>query len=109
MIAKEESKGLGDRKYQGQLSHELSKVRKLEDFAKDFSKSMSERPIDTELQKELRVDYIDHIMKHKPYKATRVQFKDSSSDALREETERIIKMNNVPLVKKTPPNWKKAK
>ncbi|MFS7917205.1 hypothetical protein Hanom_Chr03g00186331 [Helianthus anomalus] len=76
LIAKKESKGLGDRKYQGQLSHELRKVRKLEDFAKDLSKSMSKRPIDTELEKEPRVDYIDHIMKHKPYKATTSQFKD---------------------------------
>ncbi|MFS7917952.1 hypothetical protein Hanom_Chr03g00195231 [Helianthus anomalus] len=48
-------------------------------------------------------------MKHKPYKATRAQFKDSSLDALREESERITKMNNDPLVKKTPPNWMKAK
>ncbi|KAJ0898023.1 hypothetical protein HanRHA438_Chr08g0352131 [Helianthus annuus] len=109
MIAREDSKGLGNREYQGQLSHELSKVRKLADFAKNLSKSMSERPIDTELEKELRVDYIDHVMKHKPYKATRSQFKDWSSDALMEEIDRITKMNNDPMVKKTPPNGKKAK
>ncbi|MFS7963172.1 hypothetical protein Hanom_Chr08g00734971 [Helianthus anomalus] len=84
VIAREDSKGLGERKYQGLLSHELNKIRKLEVFAKDLSKSMSEKPIDTELEKELRVDYIDHIMKHMPYKVTRSQFKDWSSDALLE-------------------------
>ncbi|XP_022024668.1 104 kDa microneme/rhoptry antigen-like [Helianthus annuus] len=109
VIAREDSKGLGDRKYKGLLSHELDKVRKLDDFSKDLSKSMYEQPLDTELEKELRVDYIDQIMKHKPYKATRSQFKDWSSDALLEEIYRITKMNNDPPVKKTPPNWKKSK
>ncbi|MFS7998240.1 hypothetical protein Hanom_Chr12g01151381 [Helianthus anomalus] len=109
LIAKEKSKGLGDRKYQGQLSHELRKVRKLEDFAKDLRKSMSERPIIVELDKELRDEYIEHIMKHKPYKATRAQCKDHSSDALREEIERITKMVNDPSIRPTPPNWKKGK
>ncbi|MFS7902822.1 hypothetical protein Hanom_Chr01g00015861 [Helianthus anomalus] len=60
-------------------------------------------------EKELKVDYIDHIMKHKPYKATRTQFKNWSTNALLEEIERITKMNNDPLLKKTPPNWKKSK
>ncbi|MFS7948074.1 hypothetical protein Hanom_Chr06g00555721 [Helianthus anomalus] len=62
VTAREESKGLGDRRYQGLLSHGLNKFRKLEDFAKDLSKSMSEQPLDTELEKKLRVDYLDHIM-----------------------------------------------
>ncbi|MFS7963188.1 hypothetical protein Hanom_Chr08g00735141 [Helianthus anomalus] len=48
-------------------------------------------------------------MKHKPYKATRAQFKDWSSDTLREEIERIAKMLNDHSTKTTPPNWKKAK
>ncbi|MFS8018534.1 hypothetical protein Hanom_Chr15g01393181 [Helianthus anomalus] len=109
LIAKEESKGMDDRKYQSQLSHELRKVKTLEDFSKDLSKSMSERPIYVELDKELRDDYIEHIMKHKPYKATRTQFKDWSSDTLREEIERITKMLNDPLIKLIPPNWKKGK
>ncbi|MFS7994271.1 hypothetical protein Hanom_Chr12g01103891 [Helianthus anomalus] len=81
VTAREESKGLGDRTYQGLLSHGLNKVRKLEDFAKDVSKSMSEQPFDTELEEDLKVDYLDHIMKHKPYKATRAQFKEWSADA----------------------------
>ncbi|MFS7931117.1 hypothetical protein Hanom_Chr04g00352291 [Helianthus anomalus] len=100
---------MDDRKYQGILSHELSKVRKLEDFAKDLSKSMYEKLITAELDKELRDDYIEHIIAHKPYKVTRAQFKDSASDALREEIERITKMLNDPLMKPTPPDWKKDK
>ncbi|MFS7934707.1 hypothetical protein Hanom_Chr05g00394891 [Helianthus anomalus] len=70
---------------------------------------MSEQPIDTELEKELRIDYKDHIMKHNPYKATRTQLKYWSSYALLEEIDRITKINNDLLVKKTPPNWNKAK
>ncbi|MFS7955627.1 hypothetical protein Hanom_Chr07g00644841 [Helianthus anomalus] len=82
---------MDDMKYQSFLSHELSKVRKLEDFAKDLSKSMSERPINPELEKEQREDYVEHIMRHTPYKATRAQFKDWLLDALKEEIERITK------------------
>ncbi|MFS7914951.1 hypothetical protein Hanom_Chr02g00159551 [Helianthus anomalus] len=41
VIVREESKGLGDRRCQGLLSHGLNKVRMFEDFAKDLSKSMS--------------------------------------------------------------------
>ncbi|MFS7979223.1 hypothetical protein Hanom_Chr10g00924871 [Helianthus anomalus] len=48
-------------------------------------------------------------MKHKPYKATSAQFKDWSTDALREEIERITKMLNGYLVKPTPLDWKKGK
>ncbi|XP_022024602.1 pollen-specific leucine-rich repeat extensin-like protein 2 [Helianthus annuus] len=109
VIVKEESKGLGDRGYQGLLQHGLSKVKKLEDFAKDLSKSMSELPPNTGLQEELRVDYLDHIMKYKPYKVNRVQFRDWSVDALKEEIDRIAKMNNDPQIKKIAPNWKKSK
>ncbi|MFS8023495.1 hypothetical protein Hanom_Chr16g01452111 [Helianthus anomalus] len=70
-IAKENIEGMDDRKFQGLLSHELSKVSKLEDYAKDLSKSMSEKAISAELDKELRGDYIEHILRYKPYKATR--------------------------------------
>ncbi|MFS7917818.1 hypothetical protein Hanom_Chr03g00193661 [Helianthus anomalus] len=103
-IRKEKSKGMDGRKVQGILSHELSKVSKIEDYAKDLSKSMSDKPINVELDKELKQDYIKHIMTHKPYKATRAQFKDWSSDALKEEIERIKKMLNAPSQKPTPPD-----
>ncbi|XP_022032263.1 leucine-rich repeat extensin-like protein 5 [Helianthus annuus] len=89
LIAKEESKGLGDRRYQGLMQHGLSKVRKLEDFARDLSKSMPELPPNADLQEELRVDYLDLIMKTKPYKANKSQFKDWPLDALKEEINRI--------------------
>ncbi|MFS7946761.1 hypothetical protein Hanom_Chr06g00540101 [Helianthus anomalus] len=68
---------------------------------------MSEQPLDTKHEKELRVDYLDQIMKHKPYKATKAQFKDWSIDV--DEIDRITKMNNDPLIKRTAPNWKKSK
>ncbi|MFS7996293.1 hypothetical protein Hanom_Chr12g01128251 [Helianthus anomalus] len=108
-IAKENNKGMDNRKFQGLLSYELSKVRKLEDYAKDLSKSMSEKEISAELDMELRGDYIEHIMRYESYKTTIAQFKDRSSDALKEEFERITKMLNDPSVKHTPPDWKKGK
>ncbi|MFS8006310.1 hypothetical protein Hanom_Chr14g01247731 [Helianthus anomalus] len=40
-IAKEESKGLGDTNLSSRMQHGLSKVRKLEVFARDLSKKMS--------------------------------------------------------------------
>ncbi|MFS8004547.1 hypothetical protein Hanom_Chr13g01227151 [Helianthus anomalus] len=70
---------------------------------------MLENAISTELEEELWEDHIEHIMRYKPYKATRAQFKHWSLDALREEIERITKMLNDPSVKPTPPDWKKGK
>ncbi|MFS7939121.1 hypothetical protein Hanom_Chr05g00447991 [Helianthus anomalus] len=98
-----------DMKFQGILSLELSKVSKLEEFAKDLSKSISEKPITAGLDNELREDYIEHVIAHKPYKETRAQFKDWSSDALKKKIERITKMLNDTSVKPNPPNWKKGK
>ncbi|MFS7962229.1 hypothetical protein Hanom_Chr08g00724211 [Helianthus anomalus] len=72
---------------------------------------MSEKPINAELDKELRQDYLDHILQQKPYKVNRAQFKDWSTDALKEEIEieRMQKILNGPLHKLTLPNWKKYK
>ncbi|MFS8024943.1 hypothetical protein Hanom_Chr16g01469211 [Helianthus anomalus] len=100
---------MDDRIAQEILSLELSKVSKIEDYVKDLSKSMSENPINVELDKELKQDYLDHIMKLKPYKANGAQFKDWSIDALKEEIERIKKFLNDPSQKPTPPDWKKGK
>ncbi|MFS7911462.1 hypothetical protein Hanom_Chr02g00118361 [Helianthus anomalus] len=108
-IAKEESKGLGDMRYQSLYQHGLSKVRKLEDFARDLSKPMPELSPTADLQKELKVDYLDLIMKDKPYKANRSQFKDWSLKALKEEVNRIKMMNKDPKMKKSAPNWNKFK
>ncbi|MFS8035170.1 hypothetical protein Hanom_Chr17g01589921 [Helianthus anomalus] len=60
LIAKEESRGLWDKRYQGLLQHGLSKVRKLKDFAKGLSQSMSELPPNVGLQEDLRVDRPHH-------------------------------------------------
>ncbi|MFS8032348.1 hypothetical protein Hanom_Chr17g01556531 [Helianthus anomalus] len=65
LIAKKESKGLGDRRYQGLMQHGHSKVKKLEDFARDLGKSMSKLPPNAGLQEELKVDYLGLIMKTK--------------------------------------------
>ncbi|MFS7918121.1 hypothetical protein Hanom_Chr03g00197131 [Helianthus anomalus] len=75
LIAKHVSKGKGDKNYQGTYQYELSKVRKLEDFARDLSKSISELP---------------------PYKASRSQFNGWSLEALKEEQNRIKMMNKDP-------------
>ncbi|MFS7997330.1 hypothetical protein Hanom_Chr12g01140481 [Helianthus anomalus] len=64
--AKEESKGLGDSNLQGRMQHGLSKVRKLEDFARDLSKKISNQPPNAEIQKTLRDDFLNIIMDTKP-------------------------------------------
>ncbi|MFS7995171.1 hypothetical protein Hanom_Chr12g01114861 [Helianthus anomalus] len=109
LIAKEESEGLGDRRYQGLMQHGLSKVRKLEDFARDLCKSMLEMPPNVSFQKELRVDYLDLIMKIKPYKANKSQFKDWYLDALKEEINILEMMKKDPQMKKSTSNWNKFK
>ncbi|MFS7911789.1 hypothetical protein Hanom_Chr02g00122221 [Helianthus anomalus] len=88
-MAKEESKGLGDNNLQGRMQHRLSKVRKLEDFAKDLSKSMSALPPNTELQNTPRNDFLNIIMDTKPYKAYRSDFKEWPLKDLKEEVDRI--------------------
>ncbi|MFS7994688.1 hypothetical protein Hanom_Chr12g01109001 [Helianthus anomalus] len=104
LIAKHVSKGKDDRNYQRTYQHELSKVRKLEDFARDLSKSMSELPPNASLQKGLRIDYLDIIMRDKPYKAYKYQFKDWSLEDLKEEVNRIEMMKNDPPMNKSAPN-----
>ncbi|MFS7947009.1 hypothetical protein Hanom_Chr06g00542981 [Helianthus anomalus] len=50
-IARQESKGKGDTNLSSRMQHELSKVRKLEDFARDLSKKMSNLPPNVDLQR----------------------------------------------------------
>ncbi|MFS7917573.1 hypothetical protein Hanom_Chr03g00190741 [Helianthus anomalus] len=106
-MAKEESKGLGDSNLQGRMQHGLSKVRKLEDFARGLSKSMSDLPPNTEHQNTLRDDFLNIIMHTKPYKAYRSNIKDWPLEALKEEVDRIELMKKDPCMKKSAPNWKK--
>ncbi|KAJ0587462.1 hypothetical protein HanIR_Chr04g0163481 [Helianthus annuus] len=108
-MAKEESKGLGDSNLQGRMQHGLSKVRKLEDFARDLSESMSDLPPNTELQKTLRDDFLNIIMDTKPYKAYRSDFRDWPLETLKEEVDGIELMKKDPHMKKSAPNWKKYK
>ncbi|MFS7930455.1 hypothetical protein Hanom_Chr04g00344551 [Helianthus anomalus] len=86
---------------------QLEKVRHLEDFARDLCKFKSEKVTRVDLA--LREDLLEHIMVHKPYTATRAQFKNWSADDLQEEVERIHVLLKNPALKATPPNWKRAK
>ncbi|MFS7943987.1 hypothetical protein Hanom_Chr06g00506701 [Helianthus anomalus] len=70
---------------------------------------MLELPPNNGLKEELRVDYLDLIMKTKPYKVNKSQFKDWPLDALKEEIIRIEMMNKDPQMKKSAPNWNKFK
>ncbi|MFS8018624.1 hypothetical protein Hanom_Chr15g01394181 [Helianthus anomalus] len=91
------------------MQHGLSKVRNLEDFARDISKKMSNLPPNVDLQKELRKDLIELIMRHKPYQAYEHQFKDWPLTALKEEANRCERMKNDHLMRKTTRNWNKFK
>ncbi|MFS8002216.1 hypothetical protein Hanom_Chr13g01199481 [Helianthus anomalus] len=108
-MSKEESQGLGDNNLQGQMQHGLSKVRKLEDYDRDLSKSMSDLPPNNELQKTPRNDLLNIIMVTKPYKAYRSYFKDWPLGFLKEEFDRNELMKKDPQMKKSAPNWKKYK
>ncbi|MFS7911460.1 hypothetical protein Hanom_Chr02g00118341 [Helianthus anomalus] len=70
---------------------------------------MLELPPTADLQKELRVDYLDLIMKDNPYKANMSQFKDWSLEALKEEVNKIEMMNKDPKMRKSAPNWNNFK
>ncbi|MFS7936262.1 hypothetical protein Hanom_Chr05g00413511 [Helianthus anomalus] len=109
LITKYVCKGKDDRSYHGTYQHELSKVRKLEYFARDLSKSMCELPSNNRLEMELRIDYLDITMKDKPYKAYKSQFKNWSLEDLKEEVNRIEMMKNNPQMKKSAPKWNKHK
>ncbi|MFS8024560.1 hypothetical protein Hanom_Chr16g01464671 [Helianthus anomalus] len=70
---------------------------------------MFELPPTADLQKKLRIDYLDTIMKDKPYKANQSQFKDWFVEALKEEVNIIEMMKKDPQMKKSAPNWNKYK
>ncbi|MFS7997767.1 hypothetical protein Hanom_Chr12g01145821 [Helianthus anomalus] len=70
---------------------------------------MSKLPPNACLQEEYRADYLDLIMKTKPYKANKSQFKYWHLDALKEEINKIEMMNNDPQMMKFSPNWNKFK
>ncbi|MFS8020101.1 hypothetical protein Hanom_Chr15g01411581 [Helianthus anomalus] len=84
-IAKQERKTKGDTNVSSRMQHGLSKVRKLEDFARDLSKEMSNLPPNVDHQRKLRKDLLELIMSDKPYPAKEHQFKDWPLTALKEE------------------------
>jgi len=102
-IARERSSGKPDSMVQMALSAELNKVRFIEDVAQCLSKSYSEAPMDESTQQDVREACLDHIMTHKPYKATKEQFRGWTVGALKEEIQRIQEMLKDPLKKPTPP------
>ncbi|MFS7986789.1 hypothetical protein Hanom_Chr11g01014371 [Helianthus anomalus] len=108
-IAKQESKWKGDTNLSSRMQHGLSKVRKLEDFAKDLRKKMLNLPPNADLQKELRKDLMELIMRDKPYPAKEHEFKDWPLTALKEEANRCERMKNDPQMRKTAPNRNKFK
>ncbi|MFS7910969.1 hypothetical protein Hanom_Chr02g00112441 [Helianthus anomalus] len=91
------------------MQHGLCKVKKLEDFARVLSKEMSNLPPNVDLQKKLRKDLLELIMRDKPYPTKEYQFKDWPLTALKEEANRIERMKNDPQMKKSPPNWNRFK
>ncbi|MFS8034619.1 hypothetical protein Hanom_Chr17g01583261 [Helianthus anomalus] len=103
-IAKQESKGKGDTNLSSRMQHGLSKVRKLEDFARDLRKDMSNLPPNADLQRKLRKYLLELIMREKPYPASVQRL---ASTALKEEAKKCDRMKNDPQMKKTAPNWNK--
>ncbi|MFS8024788.1 hypothetical protein Hanom_Chr16g01467541 [Helianthus anomalus] len=108
-IAKQESKGKGDTNLSSRMQHGLSKVRKLEDYARDLSKEMSNLPPNAELQKKLRKDLLKLIMSDKPYLAKEHQFNDWPLTSLKDEANRIERTKNNPQMKKSAPSWNRFK
>ncbi|XP_022019616.1 muscle M-line assembly protein unc-89-like [Helianthus annuus] len=107
--AKYEGKGQGDGNISSGMQHGLSKVKKLEDYARDLSKEMSNLPSNTDLQKKLRKDLLELIMRDKFYPAKVEQFKDWPLIALKDEVNRIERIRNDPQMKRSAPDWNKYK
>lgn len=106
-IATERSNGKSDKEAQQNLSEEFTKVNRLEDFAKDVSQKASQGSVNNpKLRKALRGDYLDFIMKNKPYIATRAQSIGWTIEAILDEIIRIEKIKLNPDIKPTPPNWR---
>src|ERR1044071_189040 len=88
-IIKEKCKGKDDRSVQGIHSAELSKLRRIEDFAKTLSNSMSTMPLSSDMEREVRESLLEQILATMPYKANKKQFAGWTTHALREELIRI--------------------
>ncbi|XP_022007445.1 uncharacterized protein LOC110906651 [Helianthus annuus] len=102
-ISKRNSQGKSDKEIQRYYQYLLTQVSTLERFSKDLFQKLSERDDES-----LRKDYIKHIMAFKKYKGEKAQYKEWTLGELKEELERIEKMNKD-KVKHTPPIWSKYK
>ncbi|MFS7916714.1 hypothetical protein Hanom_Chr03g00180581 [Helianthus anomalus] len=87
----------------------LSKVKKLEDYARDLSKEMSNLPPNPNLQKEMRQELLKLIMRDKFYPTKVEQFKDWPLIALKAEANRIERISYDPGMKRSAPDWSKYK
>ncbi|MFS7906118.1 hypothetical protein Hanom_Chr01g00055561 [Helianthus anomalus] len=63
--AKYEGQGENDSSISSRMQLLLSKVKKLEDYARDLSKEMSNLPPNADLQKEMGKDLLELIMRYK--------------------------------------------
>ncbi|MFS7890166.1 hypothetical protein Hanom_Chr00s000007g01615551 [Helianthus anomalus] len=88
-VAKHEGKGQGDNNISSRMQHGLSKVKKLEDYARDLSKEMSNLPPNADLQKKLRKNLLELIIRDNFYHAKVEQFKDWPLTTLKAEVNRI--------------------
>ncbi|MFS7960336.1 hypothetical protein Hanom_Chr08g00702031 [Helianthus anomalus] len=94
--AKYEGLGQGDSNISSQMQHGLSKVNNLEDYARDLSKEMSNLPLNDDLQKKLRKDLLEIIMRDKFYPAKVDQLKDWPLITLKAEINRNERVKNDP-------------
>ncbi|MFS7890131.1 hypothetical protein Hanom_Chr00s000007g01615181 [Helianthus anomalus] len=107
--AKCEGLGESDNIISSRMQLLLSKVKKLEDYARDLSKEMSNLPLYPNLQKEIRQDLLELIMRDKFYRAKVEQFKYWPHIALKAEASKIERIRNDPGMKRSAPDLSKYK
>ncbi|MFS8018817.1 hypothetical protein Hanom_Chr15g01396521 [Helianthus anomalus] len=93
--AKYEGQGESDGRISSRMQIALSKVKKLEDYARDLSKEMSNLPPNADLQKEMREDLLELIMRDKFYPTKAEQFKVWPLIALKAEANRIERVRMI--------------
>ncbi|MFS7905615.1 hypothetical protein Hanom_Chr01g00049741 [Helianthus anomalus] len=106
--SKLECKGKSDNEISSHMQFLLTKVKQLEDYARDLSKEMSNLPPEADLQQEMRKD-LALITREKFYLAKAEQFRDWPLIALKHEATRIERIKNDPGMKRSAPNWSKYK
>ncbi|MFS7911863.1 hypothetical protein Hanom_Chr02g00123101 [Helianthus anomalus] len=94
--ARVECKGESDNAISNQMQFLLTKVKQLEDYARDLSKEMSNLLPEANLQKEMRKDLLELILREKFYTAKVEQFNDWPLIILKSEANRIKRIKNDP-------------